>query len=331
MNTSPNLNVEICGLGSYLPEKVLTNHDLEQMVETSDEWITKRTGIKERRIAAEDEATSDLAANAAREALADAGMGAEDVELIIVCTCSPDHLFPATACLVQEAIGADNAMAYDLEAACSGFVYGLMQGGAMVASGMTANALVIGAETLSRLTDWTDRGSCILFGDGAGAAVLKPSSGTGKIHFAEAGADGGRPDILKVPAGGSRNPCDSETIKNSDHYMTLEGREVFKYAVGKLGELVDRIPEETDTSLQEVDMIIPHQSNERIIRSVCERAELPKSCAYMNIDRVGNTSAASIPLALHDAVRDGKLNRGDLLLLVAFGGGITWGSMLLTY
>ncbi|MFW6456904.1 MAG: beta-ketoacyl-ACP synthase III [Planctomycetota bacterium] len=331
MKTSLNLSVEIAGLGTYLPEKTMTNHDLEKMVDTSDEWITKRTGIKTRRIAAEGEATSDLAANAATRALESADMSAEEIDAIICCTCSPNYLFPATACLVQEAIGASNAVGFDLEAACSGFVYGMTQASSMVAAGMADKVLVIGAETLSRMTDWTDRGSCILFGDGAGAAVVTNSSKSGTIHYAEAGADGSRPDILMIPAGGSRNPANHETVDKGEHYMQLEGREVFKYAVGKLGELVKRIPEETDKTLDDIDVIIPHQSNERIIRSVCERANLSQDKAYMNIDRVGNTSAASVPIALHDAVEDNSVQRGDLVLLLAFGGGITWGSMLLTY
>lgn len=331
MKTSLNLSVEIAGLGSYLPEKEMTNHDLEKMVDTSDEWITKRTGIKTRRIAADDEATSDLAANAATKALEDADMSPDQIDAILCCTCSPDYLFPATACLVQEAIGATSAVAFDLEAACSGFVYGLTQASSMVGSGMADNVLVIGAETLSRMTDWTDRGSCILFGDGAGAAVVTNDTDRSKVLYAEAGADGSRPDILMIPAGGSRNPGNHDTVDRGDHYMKLEGREVFKYAVGKLGELVQRIPEETDKSLDDIDVIIPHQSNERIIRSVCERANLSQDKAYMNIDRVGNTSAASIPIALHDAVEEGFVQRGDLVLLVAFGGGITWGSILLEY
>lgn len=331
MKSLPNLPVEIAGLGSYLPEKILTNHDLEEMVDTSDEWITKRTGIKERRIADDSQATSDLAANAAREAIDDAHLAPEDVDAILVCTCTPDHLFPATACLVQNAIGAENAVCFDIEAACSGFVYGMMQGASMVGSGMTQNCLVIGAETLSRMTDWTDRRSCILFGDGAGAAVLTRSQNGGEVIFAEAGGDGGRPDILMVPAGGSRQPGHNPENSKDDYFIQLHGREVFKSAVGKLGEMIERVPEETGISLEEVDVIVPHQSNERIIRSVCRRAELPQSKAYMNIDRVGNTSAASIPIALHEAVQEGCVKRGDKVLLMAFGGGLTWGNMLLTY
>jgi len=325
------LPVEIAGLGSYLPDRVLTNHDLEQMVETSDEWITQRTGIRERRVAAEDQATSDLAVSAARQALEQAAVAPEKVEAIICATCTPDYLFPATACLVQAALVAENAVCYDVEAACSGFVFGVAQAAAMVAVGVLENALVIGAETLSRFTDYTDRRSCILFGDGAGAAVLTKSHNGGEVLYCELGADGRRPELMTIPAGGARIPASDKTVKDRGHYIRLEGREVFKYAVNKLGELVLRIPQETGIPLSDIKLIVPHQSNDRIIRSVCERAGIPDSKAYMNIDRVGNTSAASIPIALDEAVRSGRLERGDLVLLLGFGGGVTWGSILLRY
>ncbi len=331
MKSLCKLTVEIAGLGSHLPERVLSNADLEQMVDTSDGWITKRTGIRERRIAAETEATSDLAVVAARNALAEAGLSPANVEAIIVTTCTPDYLFPATACLVQTALGADNALPYDLEAACCGFLFGLAQGGALVVAGVTENALVIGAETLSRFTDYTDRRSCILFGDAAGAAVLTRSTGTGEIIFCEMGGDGSRQELLMIPGGGSRRPPTHETVDNADHFMKLQGREVFRCAVSKLGELLVRIPQETGISLDDIKLIIPHQSNVRIIRSICERAGIPEEKAYVNIDRVGNTSAASIPIAMDEAVQKGVLQRGDLVLLLAFGGGITWGSMLLRY
>lgn len=302
------------------------------MVDTTDEWIVQRTGIRERRIAGPQQATSDLAARAAGEALRAAQVPAEDVDAVILCTCTPDHTFPATACLVQETIGASNAFGYDLQAACSGFLFGTAQGAGLIAGGIARNVLVIGAETLSRFTDWTDRSSCILFGDGAGAALLqKAEGGDSELVFCEMGSDGSRPEVLNIPAGGSRMVASRQTVDEGLHYMKLQGNDVFKLAVGKLGELVDTLPEKAGVDMQDIALIIPHQSNERIIRSVCRRAGLSPERAYMNIDRMGNTSAASIPLAMHRAIGEGKLKRGDLALLLAFGGGLTWGSMLLRY
>jgi len=331
MFTRQNLPVEIAALGTYLPEKVLSNHDLEQMVDTSDEWIVPRTGIRERRIAAPDQATSDLAALAARQALERAQMSADQIDAIIVATCTPDHMFPATACLVQAQLGAGNAMAFDLEAACSGFVFAFNCGAAMIASGMARNVMLVGAETLSRITDYEDRGSCILFGDGAGAAILRPAANSGAVLYSELGADGSNPDILIVPAGGSRNPTSHQTVEQREHYMHLQGREVFRLAVNKLTELLERIPERAGISLDEIKMVIPHQSNIRIIKSACERGGMDMERTCINIDRVGNTSAASIPLALGEAVERGEIGRGDLVLLLAFGGGLTWGATLLRY
>jgi len=331
MKSNLRLSVEISGIGSHLPEKVLTNHDLERMVNTSDEWIVPRTGIKERRIAAESEAVSDLAALAARKALEQAGLGPKELDAILVATCTPDHFFPATACLVQTAIGAENAVCHDIEAACSGFVFALSEAAAMIGGGFMRNVLIVGSEVLSKFTDYTDRHSCILFGDGAGAAVLTRSEGESEIIYCEMGSDGSRPEILVVPAGGSRRPASRETVERREHYMQLQGREVFKWAVGKLGELMLRIPEETGIGLDQINLIVPHQSNVRIIRSACERAGVPVEKAFMNIERVGNTSSASIPIALDEAIQQGRLQRGDLVLLLAFGGGITWGSVLLRY
>jgi 3-oxoacyl-[acyl-carrier-protein] synthase-3 len=300
-------------------------------VDTTDDWITRRTGIKERHIAAPDQATSDLAVAAAREALASAGLEASELDAILVATCTPDHTFPATGCLVQAAIGATNAMACDLEAACSGFLFGLSYAGGLIVSGMARNVLLIGAETLSRATDYSDRRSCILFGDAAGAAVLRPSQNGGEVLYTELGSNGSRPEILRVPAGGSRLPASHETVDQHAHYMQLQGREVFKLAVNKLIELMERLPQRTGIRLEDLRMVIPHQSNVRIINSAFERLGLDVSKAYMNMERVGNTSAASIPLAMAEAVAQGHLRRGDLALLLAFGGGLTWGSILLRY
>ncbi len=331
MRTAQHLPVEVAGLGSYLPERILSNHDLEAIVDTSDEWIVPRTGIRERRIAADEQATSDLAVAAARRALQDAALTAKELDVILVATCTPDHLFPATACLVQAAIGPTDAMACDLEAACSGFVYGFVYASGLIASGMADNVLLVGAETLSRVTDYTDRRSCILFGDGAGAAVLRRTRNGGELLYAELGADGSRPEILEIPAGGTRLPASHQTVDERRHYMQLQGREVFKLAVNKLIELMQRIPEQTGIGLDEIKMVLPHQSNVRIIKSALERSGLEMEKAYMNIDTVGNTSAASIPLAMAEAAACGKLQRGDLALLLAFGGGLTWGSALIRY
>lgn len=331
MDTQRPLAIEIAGLGSYLPERVLSNADLEGMVATSDEWIVQRTGIRERRIAADGQATSDMAIVAGRHALESAGMEAGDLDAILVATCTPDHLFPATGCLVQAALGADGAMACDLEAACSGFLYALSWAGGMVSSGMARNVLLIGAEALSRITDYTDRRSCILFGDGAGAAVIRPARNGGEVLYMELGSDGSCPEILMIPAGGSRSPASHETIDGRDHYMHLQGREVFKLAVNKLVELMQRLPEVTGISLDEVSLVVPHQSNTRIVDSALRRVGLDPGKAYMNMERVGNTSSASIPLALCEAFEQGELRRGDLVLLLAFGGGLTWGSALIRY
>jgi 3-oxoacyl-[acyl-carrier-protein] synthase-3 len=330
MHTQQSLPVEIAGLGRYVPDKVLTNDDLAQMVDTSDDWIVTRTGIRERRIAADGQATSDLAIAAARQAIERAEMDPAELDAVIVATCTPDHLFPATACLVQSALGAQNAMAFDLEAACSGFLFAMGNATAMIGSGMGRNIVVVGAEVLSRITDYTDRGSCILFGDGAGAMVLR-RAGKGEVIYTEMGADGSWRDILLVPAGGSRKPVTHETLEQREQYIFLEGREIFKLAVNKLTELLERIPQRTGISMDEVKLVIPHQSNIRIIRSACERGGLDPDKAYVNIDHVGNTSAASIPLAMSEAVDEGLLERGDLVLLLAFGGGLTWGATLLRY
>jgi 3-oxoacyl-[acyl-carrier-protein] synthase III len=330
MHTQQSLPVEIAGLGRYLPERVLTNDDLAQMVDTSDEWIVPRTGIRQRHIAAEDQATSDMALLASRQALQNARMEAAALDAVIVATCTPDYAFPATACLVQAALGASNALAFDLEAACSGFLFGLGSACGMIGSGMARNVLLIGAETLSRITDYTDRGSCILFGDGAGAAVLRRGQ-SAELVYSEMGADGSWPDILMVPAGGSRRPICHQAIDQREHYMRLQGRDVFRLAVNKLTELLERIPRRTGVALEEIKLVIPHQSNIRIIHSACERGGLDPEKAYVNIDRVGNTSAASIPLAMTEAVEAGLIERGDLVLLLAFGGGLTWGATLLRY
>ncbi|HEX6988411.1 MAG TPA: beta-ketoacyl-ACP synthase III [Bacillota bacterium] len=317
----------ITGVGSCVPDRVITNADLERMVETSDEWIRTRTGIRERRVAAEDQATSDLAVEAARRALSEAGLDAADLDLIIVATVTPDMPFPATACIVQDRLNARRAAALDLETACSGFVYGLATGAQFVESGLYRNVLVIGAETLSKIVDWTDRRTCVLLGDGAGAVVLQPAKepDQGLLGF-HLGADGGGADLLKQPAGGSRLPASEETVRQRLHFVHMNGREVFKFAVKVMGEAAQAALDSCGLSLADVDYYIPHQANLRIIESSARRFGLPMDRVFVNIDRYGNTSSASIPVALDEALEQGRIAPGDLVLLVAFGGGLTWGA-----
>jgi len=322
----------ITGLGIYLPERILTNFDLERMVDTSDEWIRERTGIRERRLAAPEESTSDLAVNAAREALGAAGLLPEEIELIIVATATPDMLFPATACLVQERLGAKRAAAFDLGAGCSGFVYGLATAAQFIRAGCYRNILVIGAETLSKITNWKDRNTCVLLGDGAGAAILQPVEPPRGVLAVYLRADGSGGDLLKVPAGGSRLPTSIETVQAGLHYLTMNGREVFKFAVRAMEEAALEVLRRAGISQQEVGCFIPHQANIRIIDALAKRLSLPPEKVVINVDRYGNTSAASIPIALYEAVSEGKIKRGEsLVVMVAFGAGLTWGALALQY
>lgn len=326
-----SIRVMIAGTGSYVPERILTNAELEQMVDTNDEWITARTGMRERRIARADEATSDMAAAAARVALADAGMTAEELDLIIVGTSTPDMLFPSTACLVQSAIGAKGALCYDLSAACSGFLYTLETARAMLESGLYKNALVVGADKMSAVTDWTDRGTCILFGDGAGAFVLKPTVTHRGIMATVSGADGSLGDLLMIPAGGSRMPATSETVAEHQHTVKMAGNNVFKHAVRCMTEAGEDALRKAGLTADDVNWMIPHQANMRIIQAISDRVHIPMERIVVNLDRYGNTTAATVPLALDEAIRDGRVKRGDVLLFVVFGGGFTWGSMVLEY
>ncbi len=323
--------VGITGLGVALPERVLTNKDLEKMVETSDEWITQRTGIRERRVADDYTAASDLGTVAARRALAVAGLDPADVELIVVATVTPDMMFPATACLVQANLGAVKAAAFDLEAGCTGFIYALAVGSQFVASGVYDNVLIIGAETLSKIVDWTDRGTCVLLGDGAGAAVLQPArAGEGILSF-YLGADGNGGDLLKLPAGGSRIPITHQAIDDRLHYLKMNGNEVYKFAVKTMGEAAQQALEKCGLGKEDIDVLVPHQANMRIIRSAAKRFGLPPEKVITNLDRYGNMSAASIPVALEEAVKDGRINPGDIVLLVGFGAGLTWGASVVRW
>lgn len=325
-------NIAIAGLGSFLPAKVLSNADLERMVDTSDEWITKRTGIRERRIVEDDVATSDLAVKASIAALEDADLEPSDLDLIITSTITPDHLFPSTSCYVQEKLGARNVGAFDVLAACAGFVYALSVAQGFIASGAMKNVLVIGSECLSKFVDYTDRTTCVLFGDGAGAAVVqKRGDCEGEYPMFILGADGSNADVLILPGGGSRIPPSAATIDERLHCMQIKGKEVFKLATSSLVQLIRKTVDKCGISLNDIDLIVPHQSNIRIIRAAMRKLGVAMEKVYVNIDRYGNTSSASIPIALDEAKREGRLKHGDLVVLVAFGGGLTWCSATLKW
>lgn len=323
--------VGIIGTGMYVPEKVLTNADLEKMVDTNDEWIVSRTGIRERHIAADDQATSDLCYEAAVKALESAGMTADQLDLIIVATITPDTFFPSTACILQDKLGAKKAAAFDLSAACSGFVYGLATASNFIGSGMYNNALVIGADCLSRITDYTDRNTCVLFGDGAGAVILgEVPEGRGFQSF-DLGAEGAGGTLLKLEAGGSRMPASVETVEGKKHYIYMNGREVFKFAVRVMNTATGDVLKKAGKTKEDIDLFVPHQANIRIIQSAMERLELSESKVVVNVDKYANTSAASIPLALVEAAEQGRIKEGDCVLMVGFGGGLTWGASVLIW
>ncbi len=318
--------------GSYVPRKRLTNLDLEKIVDTSDEWITARTGIRERRIAAPAEACSDLALKAARRALKAGGVKALDLDLIMVATVTPDTFVPSAACVLQSKLGASKAAAFDVNAACSGFIYALSVADSFIKSGRCGNVLVVGAEVLSRVTNWQDRSTCVLFGDGAGAALVgQAPDETGGIISVNIYADGNMGDLLMIPAGGSRMPASQDTLKNNLHYLQMSGNETFKIAVKTLESLVRNTLEASGLTPSDISLFVPHQANLRIIRATAERLGIPMDRVAVNIDRLGNTSAASIPMALDEAVRSGRVKSGDYVLLEAFGGGLTWASALLRW
>jgi 3-oxoacyl-[acyl-carrier-protein] synthase III len=320
----------ISGTGSYAPAKVLTNADLEQMVATSDEWIRERTGIRERRLAATGEACSDLAAQAGKRALAAAGLTATDLDMILVATCTGDYPLPATACLVQHQLGATKAAACDLSAACCGFVYALSVADAYVKSGMR-HVLVIGAEVMSAITDWTDRNTCVLFGDGAGAVVVSASDGEHGILSTHLRSDGTLCELIMVPGGGSRTPLSEKVVEERLQYIKMKGNETFKVAVRTLEEIARTTLSANNLRVEDVDLYVPHQANIRILKAVIERLGLPVEKVLLNVDRYGNTSAASIPIALDEAVREGRVKAGSLVMLGAFGAGLTWASALLRW
>lgn len=321
----------IIGLGSYVPEKILTNHDLEKMVETSNEWILDRTGIRERRIASDDEATSDLALKASQVALKDAGIKPGDLDFIIVATVTPDMLFPSSACLVQQKLGIEGIFAFDISAACSGFVYALSVADQYIKSGLYRTGLVIGAEVFSRLVDWTDRSTCVLFGDGAGAAVLQADNGSRGIISTHLHSDGTLWDLLYVPGGGSRNPPSEDMLKNRLQYIKMRGNETFKVAVKTLSESIREVLKYNGLTPDDIKLFIPHQANLRIIQAVGKKLSIPIEKFKVNLDIYGNTSAASVPIALTEALKEGRVKEGDYILLEAFGGGLTWGAALIKW
>ena len=326
-----NKGVGISGIGSFLPEKVVTNEDLSKIVDTSNEWIVERTGIRERRIVNDDISTSDIATIAAKRALEDGGILPEDIDLIIVATVTSDMAFPSTACIVQKNIKAVNAAAFDISAGCSGFVYGLNLGYSLIKAGIYSKVLVIGAETLSKIVNWKDRSTCILFGDGAGACVLEACEDGYGILSTDLGSDGNGGDLLALPAGGSKLPASLETVLKDLHTIKMDGREVFKFAVRVIEKSANIAVEKTGLGLEDIDFFIPHQANIRIIQSAMKKLNLQSQKVYVNLDKYGNTSSASIPVALDEAYRKGLIKRGDVVLLVAFGAGLTWGSTVLRW
>jgi 3-oxoacyl-[acyl-carrier-protein] synthase-3 len=324
-------NAVITGWGFYAPSRVVTNFDMEKIVETSDEWITSRTGIKERRFASDGEGTATMSTRAARTALERAKLRPQDVQLIIVGTCSPDYIFPATACLVQSELGATRAGAFDVEAACTSFVTALGVARGMISSGTVENALVIGAETLSRFLNFKDRTTCVLFGDGAGAVVVEASNASVGVESVVLHSEGSKGEMLMLPAGGTKIPASKETIEQGKHFITMQGGEVFKLAVKSMADAAEEAIRDAGVGLDDIALMIPHQANIRIIEGVAKRLHFPMERVFVNIQRYGNTSAASIPIAIAEAEAQGRLRRGDKVLLVAFGGGFTWGASVLEW
>ncbi len=321
---------KIIGLGAYLPKRVLSNQDLEKMVETSDEWITSRTGMKERRIAAEDEFTSDMGYEAAKQALKESGIQAEEVDLILVATLTPDYVFPSTACLIQNKLGAVNAAAMDMQAACSGYIYALSMAKAYIESGMHNNVLIIAAEKLSSIVNYEDRNTCVLFGDGASACVVSGSKPGYVIENVSLGCDGKQSELLILPAGGSKRPASLETVQAGEHFIKMEGKEVFKHAVRRMEEAVKNCLDASGLTEKEISWMVPHQANIRIIEALAKRFEVPREQVYLTIHKYGNTSASSVGIALDELVKEKGVKRGERIVLFGFGAGLTWGAAALT-
>lgn len=325
-----NAKARIIGLGAYLPERVLTNSDLEKMVETSDEWITSRTGMKERRLAAEDEYTSDLGFEAAQRALKDSGLKADEIDLILVATITPDHIFPSTACLIQSRLGATNAAAMDMQAACSGYIYALSMAKAYIESGMHKNILIVASEKLSSIVNYEDRNTCVLFGDGASACVVSGTKPGYVIENVSLGCDGKQSELLILPAGGSKRPASVETVQAGEHFIKMEGKEVFKHAVRRMEGAVMDCLDASGLAKEEISWMVPHQANLRIIEALARRFAVPKEQVYLTIHKYGNTSASSVGIALDELVKENNVRKGERIILFGFGAGLTWGAAALT-
>ena len=330
IGTASGVHVSITGLGCHVPERVVTNDELARLVDTSDEWITTRTGIKERRFAADDEALSDSCIPAIERALAAAGVSAPEIDLLIVATVTPDMMFPSTAALLADRFGMVEAAAYDLSAGCTGFMYGLVQAYGVVSSGLSKHALVVGADVLSKLMNFADRSTCVLFGDGAGAVVLERVESGGFLAF-ELGADGAGGVDLTLPAGGSRIPTTAESVARGEHYVHMNGRQVFKFATRVLVSSAEQVLAQAGLSVEDVDVYVPHQANVRIIDHAVARLGIAEDRVVVNVDRYGNTSSASIPLALADALAEGRVHKGDTVLMTGMGAGLTWGSAVMNW
>jgi 3-oxoacyl-[acyl-carrier-protein] synthase III len=329
-SATSNGRVTITGIGSYAPERVMTNEELAKIVDTSDEWIVERTGIRERRVAAREEALSDIALPAAEAALDQAGADPASLDLVVVATVTPDMFFPSTGAILADRLGAKDAAAYDLSAGCTGFVYAIAQAHGMVAAGLVSRALVVGGDVLSKIVDWDDRSTCVLFGDGAGAVVIERTREGGFLGF-ELGADGSGGPQLYMPAGGSRTPASAESVAARQHFAKMNGREVFKFATRVLVESAEKVLANSSVPVEEVDVYVPHQANVRIIDHARKKLGIPEERTVVNVDRYGNTSSGSIPLALGDAEADGRLRPGELVLMTGMGAGLTWGSALIEW
>ena len=325
------ISARIRGTGAYVPEKVLSNADLEKMVDTSDEWIVTRTGMKERRIAAKDECTSDMCYHAAMDALKNSGLKADEIDLILVATITPDYVFPSTSCLLQKRLGATQSAALDISATCSGYIYGLSIAKAFIESGIYRNVLLVAGEKLSSITDYTDRNTCILFGDGAGACVVSAEGKGLIVQGCNLGADGEQEDLLKLPGGGCKHPATHETIDQKLHYIHMAGKEVFKHAVRRMEAATKKCLEESGVTEDQISWLIPHQANMRIIEALAKRFAVPKERVFLTIHKYGNTSASSVGIALHELLQEKRLEKGEHVVLAAFGGGFTWGAAVLEH